>query len=392
MQKNPKVILMMETSRTYGRSILRGVAKYSHVHGPWIFYKNAPFYWGTGGIKVTLDRLLKLDADGMILREQRKRKRTEEILAMGLPTVVSPYTEPFPGLPNILTDDAAIGRMAAEYFMHRGFKQFAYCGFGQMYYWSRQRGTSFCKSVAEAGFETHYYERAKPKAPHSWEKEQATLVDWLKSLPKPIGLMTCNDDRSQYVLDACEIADIDLPEQVAILGFGNDDLICNLATPPLSSIALSGEKAGYEAAAMLHKLMAGKEITDQTIVVRPTYVMSRQSTDILATEDRDVAAALRFIHRRAKKERIQVDDVLEAVALSRRSLYNQFAKILGRPVHEEIKRVRVEELARMLVSTNLSISQIASTLGCSDIKNLARYFKKAKGMSPREYRKHHCIR
>jgi LacI family transcriptional regulator len=392
MQKNPKVILMMETSRTYGRSILRGIAKYSHVHGPWIFYKKAPFYWGTGGIKVSLDRLLKLDADGIILREQRKRKQTEEILAMGLPTVVSPYTEPFPGLPNILTDDAAIGRMAAEYFMHRGFKQFAYCGFGQMYYWSRQRGTSFCKSVAEAGFETHYYERAKQKAPHSWEKEQPILVDWLKSLPKPVGLMACNDDRSQYVLDACRIAGLDVPEQVAILGFGNDELICNLATPPLSSIALSGEKAGYEAAAMLHKLMAGKEITDPTIVVRPTYVMSRQSTDILATENRDVASALRFIHRRAKKERIQVDDVLEAVALSRRSLYKQFAKILGRPVHEEIKRVRVEELARMLVSTNLSISQIASTLGCSDIKNLARYFKKAKGMSLREYRKHHCIR
>ena len=142
----------METSRTYGRSILRGIAKYSRVHGPWIFYRRAPFYWGSGGVKVTSDRLLNLDADGMILREQSKREQTEEILAMGLPTVVSPYTEPFPGLPNILTDDAAIGRMGAEYFLHRGFKQFAYCGFGDMYYWSRQRGTSFRQRVAEAGF------------------------------------------------------------------------------------------------------------------------------------------------------------------------------------------------------------------------------------------------
>jgi LacI family transcriptional regulator len=168
MRKTRKVVLIMETSRSYGRSILRGIARYSRGHGTWIFYKKAPFYWITGGGNVILEKILKMDADGIILREQRTRQQTEKILAMGLPTVVSPYTEPFWDLPNIVTDDAAIGRMAAEYLLHRGFKQFAYCGFGKMYYWSRQRGKSFGQRITEAGFETHYYEYELPisKAQH----------------------------------------------------------------------------------------------------------------------------------------------------------------------------------------------------------------------------------
>ncbi|OHB57636.1 MAG: hypothetical protein A2173_10450 [Planctomycetes bacterium RBG_13_44_8b] len=393
MRKSRKVILMMETSRTYGRSISRGIARYSRSQGTWIFYKEAPFYWRTGGEKVTLDKILKMGADGLILREQRTRQQTMRILEMGLPTVVSPYTEPFPNFPNIVTDDAAIGRMAAEYLLHRGFKQFAYSGFGQMYYWSRERGKSFGQRIAEAGFETHYYEYElhKSGAQQSWEKEQKSIADWLKSLPKPIGLMACNDDQGQYVLEACKIAGLNVPEQVAIIGLGNDDLICDLVTPPLSSIAVSAEKAGYEAAEALDKIMSGEKVTNQAIIIRPTHVVTRQSTNVFAVTDRDVLMALHFIHRRAKKEVIQVDDVLRAVSLSRRSLYNRFAQVLGRSVHEEIKRVRVEQLAQLLVSTNLPISHIATVLGYSDIKNIARYFKQQKKMTPLEYRKHHSL-
>jgi LacI family transcriptional regulator len=165
-----------------------------------------------------------------------------------------------------------------------------------------------------------------------------------------------------------------------------------LASPPLSSIALGAEKGGYEAAATLDKLMKGKQVPNKRIVVPTLYVVTRQSTDILKIDDPYVAQAIRFIYRRAKRDAIQVDDVLRAVPISRRSLYERFARVLERPVHEEIKRVRVDQLARMLVTTNLSISQIAYTLGCSDMKNLARYFKQAKGMSPLQYRKHHSLK
>jgi len=391
VQEKRKVLLMMETSRKYGRSILCGIAKYSRAHGPWIFYRQAPFYWGSSNKKARLKQLLKLDIDGIILREQREQEVTDSLLALGLPVVVSPYRERFPGLHNIVSDDAAIGTMAAEYLLRRGFKQFAYCGFGDMYYWSRERGKSFGDRVTQAGYEIHHYAYEQPKSryPHSWEKEQVILVDWLKRLPKPVAMMACNDDRSQHVLEACKIAGLNVPEQVAIIGLGNDDLVCDLAFPPLSSIALGAEKGGYEAAATLDKLMRGKQVPNQSIIVPVLYVVTRQSTDILKIDDPYVAQALRFIHRRAKREAIQVADVLRVVPLSRRSLYERFTRVLGRSIHEEIKHVRVEQLARMLVSTSLSISQIASALGCSEMKNLARYFKQAKGISPLQYRKRH---
>jgi len=415
----------METSRAYGRSILRGIARYCRLHGPWVFLRRAPFYWGTGDTQGSLTALRALGAHGMVLREQGQREQMLKLLALGLPTIVSPYTEPFAGPPNILTDDAAIGQMAATYLLDRGFRHFAFCGFGDTYYWSRRRGRSFADCLRAAGFEVHSYEYEQPrtKTPHAWEKEQGILIDWLRGLPQPVGLMACNDDRGQDVLEACKAAGLHVPEQVAIVGVGNDDLICDLATPGLSSVALSAQKAGYEAAGILDRWMSGAlrvpvaqphsvvesagpppragvpqpgprtrdagDVGDNSIIVSPSRVVTRQSTDVFAVTDRCVRDALRFIHTYARKEAIQVDDVLGAALVSRRSLYDRFARTLGRSVHEEIKRVRVDELARLLVSTDLPLAQLAPRLGCSDIKNLARYFRQAMGVTPLQYRRQH---
>lgn len=394
MHEHRRVLLMMETSRSYGRSILRGVAKYARAHGPWIFHRPAPFYWGNAGRRQFLERFLRLDLDGAIVREQSRREWTDRLLASGLPVVVAPYSEPFDGIPNILTDDRAIGILAADHLLRRGLRHFAYCGFGDAYFWSRRRGRSFCERVKEAGFKPHCFDfdQSKPAGERSWQSQQRTLVDWLKSLPQPVGLMACNDDQGQCVLEACKTAELHVPEQVAIIGLGNDDLVCDMATPRLSSIALSAQKAGYEAAAVLDRQMRGQSVAAPTIVVRPSYIVARQSTDVFAVEDRYVLAALRFIHRRAGKEALQVDDVLDAASISRRSLYDRFARTLGRSPHEEIQRVRVDRFTRLLVTTDLSVSQIASALGCADGKNLARYFKRATGMAPLNYRKLHALR
>ncbi|MBN1973539.1 MAG: XylR family transcriptional regulator [Sedimentisphaerales bacterium] len=394
MQGTYKVLLMMETSRKYGRSILRGISKYSRLNGPWIFYRQAPFYWDIENKNTSIEHLLNLNIDGIILREQRETGLTEKVLAKGLPVVVSPYRELFQDLPNIITDDEAIGKIAAEHLLHKGFRHFAYCGFGSRYYWSRERGKSFLASIEKAGFKAHSYEYEQPKSEfqHSWEQEQNILVDWLSGLPKPVAIMACNDDRSQHVLEACKIAGFEVPEQVAIIGLGDDDLVCDLAMPPLSSIAIGAEKAGFEAAAMLDKLMSSRKVSIQNIIVPTLYIAARQSTDILKINDPYVAQALQFIHKFARKESIQVSDVLKAVPVSRRSLYERFARVLGRSVHEEIKHVRADQFARMLVDTNLPVSQIASLMGCADMKNLARYFKQAKGLSPLQYRKQYSLR
>ena len=182
MREQRKILLMMETSRAYGRSILRGIAKYSRAHGPWVFYRQAPFYWGTAGRRAPCHSSSSWVQTERSFGSRSKREEIEEVLATGLPVIVSPYTEPFPGVPNIVSDDQAIGRMAAEYLLHRGFRQFAYCGFGDMYFWSRERGKGFCLRVREAGYEPHYYEleQRTSASRRSWEREQGVLVDWLE--------------------------------------------------------------------------------------------------------------------------------------------------------------------------------------------------------------------
>ena len=212
------------------------------------------------------------------------------------------------------------------------------------------------------------------------------MVDWLKSLPKPVGLMACNDYRGRQVIEACKTAGILVPEEVAVLGVDNDEVICNLANPPLSSIQLNVRRAGYEAAELLDKLMSDKEVTSQKIDVLPTHVITRQSTDIMAISDREVASALRFI-RKHSREPIQVSDVARAVALTSRSLQRKFRSVLNRSVHNEISYARMERISQLLIETHLPISLIASEFGFSDVAHMARSFRKIKGTTPLAFRK-----
>jgi LacI family transcriptional regulator len=377
MPKIPKVILLIETSRAYGRGLLRGIAKYSRLHGPWVFYSEP------GGLEKALPKLKNWDADGVIMRDSRIGK---ELLKVGVPIIVSVHLkEHLSGAPYIDTNGVRIGRMAAEHLLDHGFRHFAYCGYGELH-WSRARRESFSKRVAEAGFEAHIYKRPRSRSRQLWENEQTLVVDWLKSLSKPVGLMACNDDRGRELTEACKMAGLQVPGEVAIVGVDNDVLVCELSDPPLSSVALNVEGGGYEAAEMLDKLMAGKKSAKKDIIVEPTHVVTRQSTDILAVEDHEVAEAMRFIRQHSKRI-IQVSDVVDAVGLSRRVLQQRFRRTLGRSVYDEIKRCRVEQIALMLSGTDLSIAQVASAFGYAGIEKLSRYFQREKGMGPLAYRK-----
>jgi LacI family transcriptional regulator len=200
--------------------------------------------------------------------------------------------------------------------------------------------------------------------------------------------MAGNDDRSQDILAACKIGGINVPSEVAILGVDNDELICGLSYPQLSSIALSTQRAGYDAAQVLGKLMDGQKVAEneKEVLVSPLHVVTRQSTDIMAIEDKQVAMAVHFI-RNHSNEVIQVGNVAEAAGLSRRTLEQRFRKILGHSVLEEIKYARVNQMTKMLIETNLSISQIAWSLGFPYTNNISRYFKQQKGITPSEYRR-----
>ncbi len=239
---------------------------------------------------------------------------------------------------------------------------------------------------------TCLYEKPESLSTGRWFKEQNSIAAWLKSLPKPIGIMACTDYRGQHVLEGCKLTGIHVPEDVAVVGVLNDDVICELCDPPLSSVALDVEKGGYEAAALLDKMMAGRKMRpgDHSVIIRPTHVVTRQSTDILATEDREVAQAMRYIHEHAR-EPMQVADVVEASGLSRRTLEQRFRKVLGQSILNEITRVRIEQVCLLLTETNLSVAQIASVLRFSNEKHISRPFRQEKGMSPLAYRRVHSI-
>jgi len=378
MSDIPKVLLLVETSREYGRALLRGIAKYCRLHGPWAFYREP------GGLEKALPKLQSWGVTGIITRDSIK---TEEAMALGVPVIVAVHFKSSYNIPSVDTNPVKIGKMAAEHLLDRGLRNFAFCGFDNMP-WSESRKENFAKSVTDAGCKIHFYKQPLSKSMRTWQKEQRSMAEWLKSLPKPVGLMACNDDRGQHAIEACKIANMKVPDDVAVIGVDNDELICDLTEPPLTSVALDVEKAGYHTAELLDKLMAGKKIEDQKITVEPTHVISRQSTDILAIDDMAVSEAVRFIRKNSNRP-IQVGDVVAAVLVSRRSLEQRFLNKIGRSIFREIRRARVERITNMLVETNLSIAQIAIDLGFSGIDHIARYFYSEKGTSPQAYRKSH---
>jgi LacI family transcriptional regulator len=379
MSKIPKVILLIESSRASGRSLLRGVANYARHHGPWAFY------WEPRGLEKVWPRLKRLRADGIILRDVEK---VDDVIRCGLPAIVVGHRkDAVAGVANVMTDSPRIGTMAADHLLDCGFRHFAYCGFDGIP-WSEIRGRNFADRIAAAGFSVHFHRQRRRAAVRSGEGEEQLLAAWLRSLPRPLGVMACNDDRGQHVIEACKLAGLRVPDEVAVIGADNDELLCELSDPPMSSVAINFERAGYESAELLARLMAGRRAVSRAIVVRPTHVIARQSTNILAIEDAHVAKSLRFI-RLHGREAIQVGDVVAASGLSRRVLEKRFRKLLGRSVLSEIRRVRVTQICRLLAETNLSVSQIANSLGYTSIEHIARYFRSEMNSSPLAYRRQH---
>lgn len=380
MAKIRRVALEIESSRTCGRSLLRGIADYARVHGPWFFY------WETGGLEKVWPPLAALDVDGVILRDL-ERAGDLVVSGRGVPAIVVGHSnDDNPGIANVITESVAIAEMAAEHLLECGLRQFAYCGFADMT-WSRARARSFCERVSKAGFRAHVYEPPVPLS-ISWAVERKHVTEWLSALPKPVGVMACNDDRGHQVIEACKIAGLRVPDDVAVIGADNDELVCSLSDPHMTSVAINFEQAGYEAARLLDRLMDGDGSAGKRIIVPALHVVPRPSTDVLFVEDPQLARALRFIRDNARQP-IQVDDVARAAGLSRRVLEKRFRAAIDRSVLNEIRRVRVDWICRMLVETNQPIAEIAHASGYADALHFARYFRREKNISPLQYRRRH---
>lgn len=374
-----KIILLLETSRAFGRQLIIGIARYSRLNGPWSFYKE-PI-----DLKSSIPHLTSWKPDGIIMRDSLI---TKELLKLKVPTILAIHDSKYPKeLPVIKTDSHAIAKMANEHLLSKGFKNFAFCGFDD-YEWSIERGANFVRFNKEAGYSTHVYVQPKGVKKYDWEKEQRHVSEWIKKLPKPVGIFACNDDRGQHVLEVCKTLNLRVPDDVAVIGVDNDPMVCDIGDPPLTSIALDVEAAGFKAAKLLDQLMSGKKINCKYIMVAPTHVVQRQSTDILSVDNAEVAKAISFIRNNAKNK-ILVKDVVNATNVSRRTLEKQFRKTIHRSIYAEIRQVRVEWIAKLLIETDLPISQITSLFNFTDVEHISRYFKKEKGVGLREFRKLH---
>lgn len=384
MRDIPKVALLVETSRSFGRDLLCGISRYAQLHGPWNFHIKA------GDFEQALPKMKQWGGTGIIARIPNERV-AKAILEANLPTIALGLTDEqmLPGSPlaafsELSSDAVEVATMAANHLMERRFRHFAYVGVEDRA-WSKRREREFTLQIRKAGFEPHIYPQPPKPADRVWEKEQALIVKWLDQLPKPVGLFACNDDRGREVLEACRLMKLRVPEDVAVVGVDNDEVFCGLAYPPLSSVALNAETAGYRAAELLDGMMHGTIAKPRRIQVEALGVVTRRSTDIVAVEDEDVASALQYIHREQGCN-ISVESVVQEVAVSRRNLEKRFRDTIGRTILEEIQITRLERAKRLLLETTYPVSKVAELSGFGTTGYFIQFFQSRVGRTPRKYR------
>ena len=372
--------------RKHCMSLLRGIARYNQFHGPWLFYVDGPLmvYKDNPSLpQLMLSRLVNEEykIDGLITRNPRL---DIELIKQKTPMIIAIHTrEQIRDIPYVLTDHDAIGEAGAEYLMGLGFKHFAFCGFEDMF-WANLRCDGYQRKLEQAGYTPAIYGIKVHSV--SWSKTLDCLKEWVLSLPSPVAIMASHDDMAIHLIEACHKANLHIPDDVAILGVNNEDLFfCDLMSPPLSSLVLKVEDAGYQTAQLMEQLMGGEKMNGQRIIIKPSHVISRQSTNILAIDDKELRTALRFIRDNARMP-IQVEDVVNRTSLSRRVLENRFRDQLNTSILKEINKVKIDQIQLVLRETDMSTEQIAEYMNFSTRSNFSRFFVRETGVTPKNYR------
>ena len=377
MAERPRVALDIETSLVYGRRILDGISHYLRANRPWsIYLEQHELATDLPGF------LQRWTGDGIITRQATadsvKLLRRRRLTAIDLGDLKGHL-----GILRIGSANTAIGRLAAEHLLERGFEHFACCGFSSEH-WSERRRDGFIAEISHARFECSVYE--SPRAGMQvWKRDQTRLLEWIKSLREPVGVFATNDLRGQHILDACGRLNLAVPEQVAVIGVDNDEVVCNLCNPPLSSVIPNPERVGYEAASWLDRMMQGEKPPVLEIEIPPQGIAVRQSSDVFAVSDAVVASALRFIRERAC-DGASVQDLVDHLSVSRSWLERNFRKLLNRSPQAEIRTVQVKRCKELLRTTTLSLEKIARLAGFDHPEYMSVVFKRETGHTPGQYR------
>jgi len=290
-------------------------------------------------------------------------------------------------IPYFYTNNKAIATLTADHLLDRGFKHFAYCGYAKspINGWSQERQDAFESYLRRRATFFAIFDRF-PRSTHNWATLQRSLGGWLKKLPKPLGVMAANDNRGRQVLEACRAYDIAVPDEVAVVGVDNDELLCRLSSPPLSSVEQGAKGLGYAAAALLDQMIRGRNSRKRHYVFDPTTVVTRQSTDVLAIDDPKVAQAMAFI-REHSSEGIKVPHVVSAVAISRSGLETRFTSALGYSIHIAIGHTKLEHVRQLVTETDMPLKQIAAETGFKSVQHMTTLFVRAFGQTPGRYRR-----
>lgn len=387
LPRRRQVAVLIDFSRSYGRGLLSGVAKFVRQHREWSVQSEE---WRWSDVPPAWFRNWK--GDGAIAWVETS-ELADIVHSLGVPVVDVRGSVRDCGLPLIATENKTVVNLVAEHFIERGFHHYAFCGFVGANY-SDQRSRLFQERMAEAGFECTVYnppEISRDAQVIELEKRgllfQDHLSHWLKSLPKPVAVMACNDIRGHQVMNACRRLNLAVPEEVAVVGVDNDEIFCELCDPPLTSVALNTLQIGYEATALLERLMNGGKPPEKPIRIPPLGIVTRRSSDVLAMSDRQLAVGVRFMREHAYRA-ININDVARAAGMSRRVFERRFAAQVGHPPKAEVLRLRLERVKELLADTEWTLAQIAERTGFKYSEYLHTVFTQKIGMTPGRFRDH----
>ena len=371
------IMLALTWDEGYRRTVLEGIAEFGEQGVDWEFFVDRPH--------LPASARLGLKFDGVIADPEAWRR----ITVPPQTPVVTVTGDPIPnGPPAVIADNQAVGRLGAKHLADAGLKSLAYCHIPNMGY-SDQRWNGFNEVAQQLHIPCVRYE--PPAVPPPYGEPDLHLQEWLRTLPLPAGIMAAHDQRAEEVMHACHAIGLRIPEDIAMLGVNNEFPTCRLTLPPLSSVDHAIRRMGYQAAALLHRMMSGQAPPPSNVVIiAPDRVVTRRSTDLLAVADPDVAAALKFIRANADQP-IKVRDVLARVPASRRTLEIGFRAAVGRTIQGEITRMRIDRAKHLLTHTDIPMPEIADACGIAYASQLSYLFRRECGVSPLEFRQSHRI-
>ncbi len=373
------VALLIESSNAYARGLLQGIIDFQRQHEAWSIYLPEQ---DRGAMPPKWIR--NWNGDGVIARIETDAI-ARVVRRIGIPVVDVSAARRIEQIPWVETDDSKVAQLAAEHLIERGFRHFAFCG-DSNFNWSVWRSQAFVIALKMNGLDCDVFELPVRKSgSRSWLQEKRMLAKWISSLPKPVGMMASYDIRARQILDICRDLEIMVPDEVAVIGVDNDPIICNLAFPSLTSVIPDAVGAGYRAAELLEKMMTSGSPNQESHLLAPLGVATRQSTDIFAVDDEYIRRSAKFIREHACSG-ITVVDILREIPLSRRVFENRFHKATGQTPHEAILAQRLRRVEQLLRESDLSLEAIADKTGFEHPEYMNVVFRKHYKLPPGRYR------